>query len=114
MDISLSGKGAGNFSEELDAAGIKYTKFQPRPGMIMAAAGDILRIAQDAGPCAALAVVLIAWVRATGTRSITITTADYKVVHAKAYSVNDLETLLGNTNRIILTDTATPELQSQQ
>jgi hypothetical protein len=106
MLISLCGKGAGGLADDLDAAGVKYDTSVPTPGVIHAAAGDILNIAHDAAPYAAIAAVLIAWVRARATRAITLTLNDFKIIHAKGYSVDDLEVILRITKRVDVIDTA--------
>jgi hypothetical protein len=106
MMISLCGKGAGGLADDLDAAGVECDRSVPTAGVIHAAEGDILNIAHDAAPYAAIAGVLSAWVRARATRSITLTLKDYKIIHAKGYSVDELETILRLTKRVDVIDTA--------
>jgi hypothetical protein len=55
MMISLCGKGAGGLADDLDAAGVEYDTSVPTPGVIHAAAGEILNVAHGAAPCAAIA-----------------------------------------------------------
>jgi hypothetical protein len=108
MVISL-GTGTDDLLEAIDATGVEYKKTIPRPGQIMASAGDILTFAQDHATWGAIAAVLIAWIRARSTRQITITQApNYKVIQAKGMGVEELEQLLGSTARVTVFDTAKP------
>lgn len=86
--------GSAELREQIDAAEIQYEKWRPSPGTIYASSGDMILIAGDAAPWAALAAICVQWLRAYSTRQVTIVTGENQLIHARGYSVEELTHIL--------------------
>ncbi len=93
MVISLLGVGSDTLLTDFDAAGIHYVHRRPAPGQIMNA-GEWVEIAQASAPWAAIAAVLVAWIRARASRKVIITLHDNRIFQTEGMSVDEVERLL--------------------
>jgi len=113
MDTSLivhllDGKG-NPFCRLLDDAGIAYER-RPRPVGVILNSGDAIQIATDLAPhatwAAAVAWVIIAWIKSRASRKVTFTTTENEVQHAfEGMSVEEIERLLRVSKSIMVFDT---------
>ena len=97
------------FCQMLDDAGVKYAR-RPRPVGVIMNAGDAIQIATDIAPhatwAAAVASVLIAWIKSRTSRKVNFTTKDNQVEHAfEGMSVDEIERLLKVSKSIMVIDT---------
>src|SRR5262245_22939508 len=104
MIITCGGKGSADFAHHLDSAGVEYEILRPTPGVVVAAVGDILNIAEHATPYDALAGVLIGWLKMRASRDVILSTKAHRVFHARGYSVEEVGRLLRATSRITVID----------
>jgi hypothetical protein len=103
MRVSLAGVGSETLLEDFSVAGIQYTRCTPEPGQIRNA-GEWVEIAK-AAPWAAVAAVLVAWIKARSSRKVIITTLDNKIFHAEGMSVEEIKSLLPVTKSIAALET---------
>jgi hypothetical protein len=97
------------FCRMLDDAGVKYVR-KPRPVGVVMNSGDAIQIATDIAPhatwAAAIASVLIAWIKSRTSRKVNFTTKDNQVEHAfEGMSVDEIERLLKVSKSIMVLDT---------
>ena len=115
MKISLVGIGSETLLSELDAAGVEYSHRRPPPGLPMAS-GETIEIAtliKDAVPWAAIASVLVAWLRSRSSRKVILTLNDKKVFHAEGMSLDEIQQLLPQTKNVAACETKKPEKPKQ-
>lgn len=100
------------FLSMLDEKGINYSTVPIRPGVVMAAGEtiEILKMLGGASPFAALAWVLVEWIRARSSKRIIIQTKNKEVVHLEGYSVSEVEKLLDLADNITVIDTKPNQL----
>lgn len=102
MEVILFGRGCETLLVEFDSAGIQYERWVPRPWQIMNA-GFWARIEQDhSGP--ALARALVAWVRDSSSRKISITQSDNNIFHIEGMSAEAVEKILPMCRNIMASD----------
>ena len=102
MEVILFGRGCETLLAEFDSAGIQYERWVPRPWQIMNA-GFWARIEQDhSGPV--LARVLVAWVRGSNSRKVSITQSDNSIFHVDGMSAEVVETSLLLCRNIMASD----------
>lgn len=87
---------AASFVEDLSANGVEFSRrIQLAEGPM--AAGwivDVFSAVKDATPWGALAVVIVAWLRAKSNRKVIVTTKDNKVIHIEGLPVADVINVL--------------------
>lgn len=99
-----------SFLSALEDAGIRTGEvklFSERPQ----AAGFVGMVyaVSEALPWNALSKVIVAWLDARKSREIIITQGANTVIHARGYSVEDLQKILGSARNITAIDTAKPD-----
>lgn len=104
--VNLFKDSAESFLAALDAANVPHSRvhcFSSKPH----ASGIVESIStlSEAMPWNSLAKVIISWIEARKSREIIITTEDNNVIHAKGYSVSEVERLLKSTINIAVIDT---------
>ena len=106
LQIDITHEAASAFCECLTQNGIEFEDRTPRPkpGQIFASGMEILSILGDATPYAALAAVIIAWLKANSRRKVIITTRDYKVIHIEGMSPEDIDRVLTSAKRVTMLD----------
>ena len=111
MKISLLGIGSETLLSELDSAGIKYSHRPPPLGAPVASGNtiEITTLIKDAVPWAAIASVLVAWLRSRSSRKVILTLDDNKVFHAEGMSVDEIQRLLSHTKKVAACETKKPE-----
>lgn len=98
------------FCKMLDESGVSFTRCPQQPGVIMNA-GDTIQIVQDialnAALPAAIATVLVAWIKSRTSRKAMFTTKDNEVLHAfEGMSPDEIERLVKLSRSIAVIDTA--------
>ena len=83
----------GPFVALLNEHKVQYSIQEARAGVPMASSG-IIEILQSPAMWAALAVVVVAFIRVRAGRKIIITTKDNTVVHAEGLTAKELEQVL--------------------
>jgi hypothetical protein len=106
MEVILFGRGCETLFAEFDLAGIQYERWVPRPWQIMNA-GFWARIDEDASG-SALSEVLVAWVRDSSSRKISITQSDNHIVHIEWMSAEAVEKILPSCRNIMAIDRQQP------
>src|SRR5437588_9001353 len=106
MRISLLGMGSETILSHLDAAGIKYVRRYPQPGVITNA-GEIVEILKFSVP--AVAGVIVAWLNTRPSRKVTITQKDNTIWHAEGRSVAEVEKLLATAKIVMALETKKPD-----
>jgi hypothetical protein len=111
MKISLLGIGSETLLSELDSAGVKYSHRRPPLGAPVASGNtiEITTLIKDAVPWAAIASVLVAWLRSRSSRKVILTLDDNKVFHAEGMSVDEIQRLLPHTKNVAACETKKPE-----
>jgi hypothetical protein len=110
MELILFGPGSETLLADFDSAGIEYERWVPRPWQIMNA-GFWARIAEDtSGP--ALSKVLVAWVRASGLRKVSITQNDNRILDIEGMSAEEVEKILPLFKNIMAVDRQKPDKKS--
>lgn len=99
------------FCNMLTDAGVEFTKRPPLRGVIVMSAGDTLdivqNIASNAAWPAAIATVLVAWIKSKNSRKAIFTTKDNEVHHAfEGMSPDEIERLVKQSRDIMAIDTA--------
>src|SRR5262249_16425179 len=113
MRINLLGPSGNSICEVLDAAGIEYEyrEFRPVPKKIYNASfGDWLEIADEGAPWAAIATVLVAWIRGRANRAVMIKTGDHKVIRIHGMSAADVERVIQIAEQINALDVEEPKV----
>lgn len=102
-----------SFTSALDAAEIKYGRIVQLSEAPMAAgfAIEVLNTLQTASPWAALAAVMIQWIRSKHSREIQITTKENQIFHGKNLTKEEFEKVLSNARFAIAIDTQ-PDTQA--
>lgn len=93
MRIALFKDSRDSFIKALDDASIGYEELRARPGQVMAS-GTMIAVAQTAAVLGPIAAVLVAWLRARGSRKVILTLQDKRIVHLEGYSVEQVKELL--------------------
>jgi hypothetical protein len=102
------------FVEMLRKGGIDFSERPPRPGVIMASSFAVeMSGAAGASLFAAVAYVLVAWIRSRASRKIIINMNDGTVVHIEGMPVEDVQRVLELTSDITVIDTAPKEPEDQ-
>jgi hypothetical protein len=115
MTISLIGMGSESLMAELDAAGVECSHRGP-PVNVPMNSGDSIEIAtgiKDAVPWAAIASVLVTWLRSRASRKVILTLEDNTVLHAEGMSIDEIKSLLRQTRRVSALETKKPEVESK-
>jgi hypothetical protein len=107
MEVILFGRGCETLFAEFDLAGIQYERWVPRPWQIMNA-GFWARIDKDASR-AALSKVLVAWVRDSSSKMISITQSDNNILPIGGMSAEAVEKILPLCKNIMAIDRQKPE-----
>jgi hypothetical protein len=102
MEVMLFGRGCETLLAEFDSAGIQYERWVPRPWQIMNA-GFWARIAENHSRLA-LAKVLVAWVRGSDSRKVSITQNDNSIFHIEGMSAEAVEKILPLCRNIMASD----------
>jgi hypothetical protein len=113
MVISLLGVGSDSLLTELDAAGIQYIRLRPESGQVMNA-GEWIEIAKATAPYAAVAAVLVAWIRARASRKVIVTLEDNKVLQTEGMSASEIERLLPLAKTIAAAETKKPSRRKKK
>ncbi len=95
-----------SFLTVLDAEKIPHERVQifssqPQASGIV----EVIAALSDAMPWNSIAKVIIAWIDARKSREVIIQTEDGRIIHAKGYSVEDVEKLLPISVNIAIIDT---------
>jgi hypothetical protein len=109
MVITLVGKSSKTLLKEFDAAGIKYQSRPPQPGVIMNSGEPII----ISSSIAAVAAVIVAWIRYAPTRKVMITQPDGTIVQAEGRSPEEVEQLLISAKTIMALDAKKADSSSQ-
>jgi hypothetical protein len=110
MEVILFGPGSETLLADFDSAGIEYERWVPRPWQIMNA-GFWARIAEGASE-PVLSKVLVAWVRGSGSRKISITQNDSKIFDIEGISAEEVEKILPLCKNIMAIDRHKPDSKS--
>jgi len=96
-----------SFTSELKAADIKFSRLVHLSEAPMAAgfAIEVLQALQSMSPWAAVAAVMIQWIRSRHGREIQITTKDHGIFHAKNLTHEELEEVLVKAKFAVVIDT---------
>ncbi|MFV3308592.1 effector-associated constant component EACC1 [Pseudomonas sp. NY15181] len=95
------------FIAMLQECDIRYGEVKTFSSTIMAS-GMVLMVyglVKTAAPWAALAAVLVAWVKSRSSRKVIITTKDNKSIQVEGYSVKDVERFLEISINLAVIDT---------
>jgi hypothetical protein len=92
MEVIFFGRGSESLLADFDSAGIVYERWVPRPWQILNA-GFWAKIGEGVS-WPALADVLVAWVRADGTRKVSITQNDNKIINLEGMNAREVEKIL--------------------
>ncbi|WP_374499808.1 hypothetical protein [Zoogloea sp.] len=98
LSLHLFKDSSASFTEELSANGIEFSRRIQLSEAPMAAGWviEVFSAVKEATPWGALAVVIVAWLRAKSSRKVIITTKDNTVVHAEGLSVEQITKVLEN------------------
>ncbi|GAB2188634.1 hypothetical protein MAH1_02400 [Sessilibacter sp. MAH1] len=104
--ISLFNGGADSFLAALDSENIPHNRVQcfssqPKTSGIV----ESISALSEAMPWNTLAKVIASWIEARKSREVIITTESNTVIHAKGYSVSEIERLLKTTTNLAVIDT---------
>lgn len=95
---------AASFTEALSESGIEFSRrIQLAEGPM--AAGwivDVFSALKDPTPWAALAAVLVTWLKVKASRKVIVTTKDNTVVHVEGLSVEDVITILDKAKDVAI------------
>lgn len=97
------------FTQMLQESNIEYGEVKTFSSAIMAS-GMVLTVfgvLQTAAPWAALAAVLVAWIKSRPTRKVIITTKDNQVIHLEGLTVQEIERVLAFSSNLSVIDTST-------
>lgn len=96
-----------SFLPMLNEKGVKYSLVPVRPGVVMAAGEtiEILKAFGEASPFAALAWVLVEWIKAKSSRKLIIQTKNKEIVHLEGYGIKEIEKLLDRSENITVIET---------
>lgn len=111
MEVIFFGRGSESLLADFDSVGIVYERWVPRPWQIMDA-GFWARIDEDAS-WPAVSEVLVAWLRASGSRKISITQADHKILEIAGMSAEAVEKILPSCRNIMAVDRRQPGRESE-
>lgn len=111
MRIALFKDSRASFLQELSEAGVDFEELRPMPGSVMVSA-TYVAIAQIAAVSGAVATVLVAWIKARGSRKVILTIQDKNIVHLEGYSAKEVEAFLKVTESLTVIDTKPIENQS--
>jgi hypothetical protein len=106
MEVIFFGRGSESLLADLDSAGIAYERWVPRPWQILDA-GFWARIDKDAS-WSALAEVLVAWAGAVGSRKVSITQSDNKIMNLAGLGVKAVEKILPACKNIMAVERPKP------
>ena len=97
------------FTQMLEESSIKYGEVQTFSSAIMASdmVLTVYGVLQTAAPWAALAAVLVAWIKSRPTRKIIITTKDNQVIHLEGLTIQEVERVLALSSNLSVIDTNT-------
>lgn len=73
---------------------------------------EIVTLVKDAIPFAAIASVLIAWLRARGSRKIIVTRADGSTIHLEGLGPADVTKVLINATQLLVLETKKPDISA--
>ena len=74
---------------------------------------EILSSAKAATPWAAIAAVLVAWLRTRASRKVIITHKNKQIFHAEGMSAEEIERLLPLCGNVVAMETKKPEQQKE-
>ena len=102
---------AASFTEALSANGIEFSRrIQLAEGPM--AAGwivDVFSVLKDPAPWAALAAVLVAWLKAKSSRKVIVTTENNEVIHTEGLSVADTLKVLERAKNVAVIEIPSKE-----
>ncbi len=93
----------GPMIELLNAHDVKYQMREQRSGAVMAASG-VIEVLQSPAMWAALAAVVVAFIRSRNGRKVIITTKDNEVIHAEGLNPKELEEILKKSKSLAAID----------
>lgn len=96
LPLHLFKESSASFTEALFDGGIEFSR-RIQLSEVPATSGWIIEVfssVKEATPWGALAVVIVAWLRAKSSRKVIITTKDNTVVHAEGLSVEQVAKVL--------------------
>lgn len=96
LPIHLFKDSSASFIEALSANGIRFSRRIQLSEAPMASgwAIEVFSAVKEATPWGALAVVIVAWLKARSSRKVIITTRDNIVIHAEGLSVEEVAKVL--------------------
>lgn len=102
LQVHVFKDSAVSFTSALSENGIQFSRRIQLSEAPMAA-GTIIEIfsaIKDATPWGALAVVVVAWLKAKNSRKVIITTKDNEIIHAEGLSIPEIERVLEKAKNI--------------
>jgi hypothetical protein len=110
MEVILFGRGCESLLADFDSAGIAYERWVPRPWQIL----DVGFWARIAGGVSwrVLAEVLVVWAQAGGSRKISVTQNDNKIINIAGISAGEVETILPSCKNIMAVERQKPTQKS--
>ena len=97
------------FTQMLQESNIEYGEVKTFSNAFMASSMvlTVYGVLQTAAPWAALAAVLVAWIKSRPTRKVIITTKDNQVIHLEGLTVQEIERVLALSSNLSVIDTNT-------
>jgi len=102
MELILFGPGSETLLAEFDLAGIKYERWVPRPWQIMNAGFWARLDGEISWPD--VSRVFVAWVAGRGSRKISVTQADHKILELDGMNAVEVEKILSACKNIMIID----------
>lgn len=115
MRISIIGKGSETLLQDFGASGLQFTRHRPAIGQVMNSGEliEILSSAKGVTPWAAIATVLVAWLRARASGKVIITHKNKQIFHAEGMSSEEVERLLPLCESVVAMETKKPDPQKE-
>jgi len=110
LPVHVFGKSFGPFLTLLNEHHVKYSMRAVRSGVPMASS-EVIEVLQSAAMWGALALVIVAFIKARSSRKVIITKKDNTIVHVQAegFSLKELEAVLAQAKSLTAIETEKDE-----
>ncbi len=106
LPLHLFKDSSASFTEALSANGVEFSRRIQLTEAPMAAGWviEVFSAVKEATPWGALAVVIVAWLKAKSSRKVIITTRDNTVVHVEGFSIEQVAKVLESAKDAAIID----------
>lgn len=111
MEVIFFGRGSESLLADFDSAGIAYERWVPQPWQILDA-GFWARIDEGVS-WPVLAEVLAAWAGADGSRKVSVTQSDNKIINLAGLGAAEVEKILASCKNIMAVERPGAEKKDQ-